>query len=71
MVVLVTSVAGQLGHDVVNELTKQQHKVIGSDRHLLDNIGDQQFVQMDITDSGEVLRQIKIIHPDVIVHCVA
>lgn len=71
MVVLVTGVAGQLGHDVVNELIKQQYKVIGSDRRLLDNIDDHPFLQLDITDSEEVLRQIKKIHPDVIIHCAA
>ncbi|MCI7702930.1 MAG: dTDP-4-dehydrorhamnose reductase, partial [Clostridiales bacterium] len=31
MKVLVTGVCGQLGHDVVNELTKRGHEAIGSD----------------------------------------
>ena len=31
MKVLVTGVAGQLGHDVVNELAKRGHEAIGTD----------------------------------------
>lgn len=60
MKVLVTGVKGQLGFDVVNELTKRNHKAIGVD-----------IEEMDITDLSSVEKVIKEINPDAIVHCAA
>ena len=57
MKVLVTGVAGQLGHDVMNELAKRGYEGIGSDiKEVYSGISDgtavetMPYVQMDITD---------------------
>lgn len=74
MKVFVTGVCGQLGYDVVNELTKRGHEAVGSDMTEkyagVDKI-NAEYVQLDITDKsavGEVLAKIK---PDAVVHCAA
>lgn len=64
MKVFVTGVNGQLGHDVVKELTKRGHSAYGSD------IKDCEY-PMDITCRHEVERIITEIHPDAIIHCAA
>ena len=66
MKVFVTGVAGQLGHDVVNELKKRGHEAVGSD--LLPEPGR---VALDITDAEAVSRAIAEIAPDAVVHCAA
>lgn len=60
MKILVTGVKGQLGHDVVNELTKRGHAAVGVD-----------VEEMDITDSKAVNSIIKNISPDAVIHCAA
>lgn len=60
MKALVTGVKGQLGYDVVNELTKRGHEAIGVD-----------IEEMDITDSESVNRVIAEAAPDVVIHCAA
>ncbi len=60
MKVLVTGVKGQLGHDVVNELTKRGHTTIGVD-----------IEEMDITDENAVDSIIKNASPDAVIHCAA
>jgi len=60
MKVLVTGVAGQLGHDVVNELTKRGHEAIGVD-----------IKEMDITDAESVDRVISEASVDAVIHCAA
>lgn len=60
MKVLVTGVKGQLGHDVVNELTKRNHEAIGVD-----------IEEMDITDYSSVESGIKKTNPDAVIHCAA
>ena len=78
MKIFVTGVGGQLGHDVVNELSKRGYEGIGSDiQPQYSGIADDsavtkaQYVQMDITDSSSVEKTIKEICPDVIIHCAA
>ena len=66
MKVFVTGVAGQLGHDVVNELQKRGHEAVGSD--LLPAEGR---VALDITDGDSVKRAIIDLAPDAVVHCAA
>lgn len=66
MKVFVTGVAGQLGHDVVNELKKRGCEAVGSD--LLPAEG---CVALDITDAEAVQRVIGEIKPDAVVHCAA
>ena len=60
MKVLVTGVNGQLGFDVVNELSKRGHEAIGTD-----------LAEMDITDAGSVRRVIGGVKPDAVIHCAA
>ena len=66
MRVFVTGVAGQLGHDVMNELRKRGHEAVGSD--VLPAEGR---VALDITDAAAVTRVIGEISPDAVVHCAA
>ena len=60
MKVLVTGVNGQLGFDVVNELSKRGHEAIGTD-----------VAEMDITDAESVRRVIGGVKPDAVIHCAA
>lgn len=60
MKVLVTGVKGQLGYDVVNELTKRGHTAIGVD-----------IDEMDITDKQSVQLVIDNNKPDAVIHCAA
>ena len=78
MKVLVTGVAGQLGHDVMNELAKRGYDGIGTD--IADSYSGVQdntavigmpYVRLDITNAESVEKTIKEIKPDVVVHCAA
>ena len=60
MKVLVTGVKGQLGYDVVNELTKRGHTAVGVD-----------IEEMDITNAVSVERVITKADPDCVIHCAA
>lgn len=60
MKVLVTGVKGQLGYDVVHELTKRNHEAVGVD-----------IEDMDITDQNSVTNVIKSTNPDAVIHCAA
>lgn len=78
MKILVTGVAGQLGHDVMNELNKRSYEGIGSDiapvySGISDNteVTAMPYVQMDITDKSCAEAVITEIKPDVVVHCAA
>lgn len=78
MKVLVTGVAGQLGHDVMNELAKRGYEGIGSDiKDTYSGIPDgtavvtMPYVPMDITDKASVEKVLKEVNPDVVVHCAA
>ncbi|MBD9048629.1 MAG: dTDP-4-dehydrorhamnose reductase [Ruminococcus sp.] len=78
MKVLVTGVAGQLGHDVMNELARRGYDGIGSD--IAENYNGAQdgsavtkmpYIQLDITDDSKVKSTISKLKPDVVVHCAA
>lgn len=78
MKVFVTGVAGQLGHDVVNELAARGHDVIGSDlapqyAGIADgtSVTTAPYVPLDITDSGAVLHALSEAKPDAVIHCAA
>ena len=78
MKVLVTGVAGQLGHDVMNELAKQGIEGIGSDiadtyAGIQDGtaVTTMRYVSIDLTDSEAVEARILFEHPDAIIHCAA
>ena len=78
MKVFVTGVAGQLGHDVMNELDRRGYDGIGSDlAQAYQGIADDSpvtrmpYVSLDITNAEQVAQTLKTIHPDVVVHCAA
>lgn len=60
MKVLVTGVKGQLGHDVMDELSKRGIDSIGVD-----------IDEMDITDALSVDKVLKEANPDAVIHCAA
>ncbi len=60
MKILVTGIKGQLGHDVVNELTGRGIEAVGVD-----------IDEMDITDASSVDKVIKEASPDAVIHCAA
>lgn len=60
MKVLVTGVKGQLGYDVVKELTGRKIEAVGVD-----------IEEMDITDAASVDKVIKEAAPDAVIHCAA
>ena len=78
MKVFVTGVAGQLGHDVINELAKRGYEGIGTDiapeySGAADGtaVVSMPYVSLDITDADAVDRVICEMKPDVVVHCAA
>ena len=78
MKIFVTGVAGQLGHDVMNELAKRGYEGIGSDvapeyTGIQDGsaVTKMPYVSLDITDKNAVEQTLEQIHPDVVVHCAA
>ena len=78
MKVLVTGVAGQLGHDVMNELAKRGYEGIGSDiAESYNGIQDgtpvvsMPYVQMDITDKASVEKVLTEVNADAVIHCAA
>ena len=60
MRVLVTGSRGQLGSDVMAELSSRGHEVIGCD-----------LPELDITDGAAVMRLMKEVNPDAVIHCAA
>ena len=72
MKVLVTGVSGQLGFDVVNELSRRNYQVIGSDILENTNINSKvSYVQLDITNKNVVEKVITSEKPDAVIHCAA
>ena len=78
MKVFVTGVAGQLGHDVMNELAARGYEGVGTD--LLPQYSGIQdgsavcsmpYISLDITDAEAVARTVRELQPSVIVHCAA
>ena len=78
MKVFVTGVAGQLGHDVMNELASRGYVGVGTDlAESYSGIQDgtyvtmAEYVSLDITNKEAVMNTIKSVKPDVVVHCAA
>ncbi|MDY2636417.1 MAG: dTDP-4-dehydrorhamnose reductase [Phascolarctobacterium sp.] len=78
MKVLVTGVNGQLGHDVMNELAKRGIEGIGSDlKEKYIGVEDDSavttmpYVSLDIVDDEAVIKVIRGIMPDAVIHCAA
>lgn len=78
MKVFVTGVAGQLGHDVINELAARGHIGVGTDlAPVYSGIADgsavtrASYVSLDITDADAVRKVLTVVRPDAVVHCAA
>ena len=78
MKVFVTGVAGQLGHDVMNELARRGHEGLGSDLHSVYNgiqdgsaVTTMPYISLDITDQAHVMEALGKAEADVVVHCAA
>ena len=70
MKAFVTGVGGQLGYDLMKELTGRGHEVIGADiLPELDN--GMPYVQLDITDAQAVEKTLTEAKPDAVFHCAA
>ena len=76
MKVFVTGVAGQLGHDVMNDLAARGYEGIGTDIAPKYSGADDgtavttmPYVSLDITDRDAVEKTITELKPDVVVHC--
>ena len=75
---LVTGVAGQLGHDVMEQLYSRGFEGVGSDiaptySGITENsvVSKMPYVAMDITDSKQVEEVISLVNPTVVIHCAA
>lgn len=78
MKILVTGVAGQLGHDVVNELVTRGHQPIGTDlaenyAGIADNspVTTAPYYSLDLTKEDDVFRLLSDLKPDAVIHCAA
>ncbi len=78
MKVFVTGVNGQLGHDVINELSERGISCVGSDitpdyAGINDNsaVTSTAYVMMDITDAMQVQKVLNSVKPDAMIHCAA
>lgn len=78
MKVFVTGVGGQLGHDVMNELSARGYEGVGSDlapeySGIADGsaVTKMPYVSLDITDAQAVQAVIARVQPDAVVHCAA
>ena len=72
MKVFVTGVGGQLGYDVMNELSARGYECYGSDILPKEKITlPYNYVQLDITKQEDVEKVIGQLAPDAVVHCAA
>lgn len=78
MKVFVTGVGGQLGHDIVNELSARGIQAVGSDiaprySGVQDGsaVCSAPYVQLDITDAASVESILLQEKPDAVIHCAA
>ncbi len=84
MKIFVTGVAGQLGHDVINELMKRNAKGNGSFSCIGSDLAPEYsgaqdgtavtttpYVSLDITDEAAVEKALTDAAPDVVIHCAA
>ena len=78
MKIFVTGVAGQLGHDVMNELAARGMQGVGSDLAPsyagIDDgsaVANMPYVSLDITDEAAVASALAQVRPDAVIHCAA
>lgn len=74
----VTGVNGQLGYDVMNEISKRGYTAVGSDiseryNGVADNspVTKMPYVSLDITNKDAVAKSISKFKPDAVIHCAA
>lgn len=65
----VTGVGGQLGFDVMKELSRRGYEAIGSD--IFESLDFEDYVSLDITDAAAVRKTLLDIKPDAVIHCAA
>ncbi len=68
MMVFVTGIGGQLGYDVMNELSRRGIDCVGSD--IIERFDDK-YLQLDITNKSAVEKALSEIKPDAVIHCAA
>lgn len=68
MKAFVTGVCGQLGYDVIRELSKRGFDYIGSD---IIEKEENRYIQLDITDRVAVDKAVTEANPDIVIHCAA
>ena len=75
MKVVVSGVAGQLGYDIINELSKRDIDCVGIDILALEDItykaNFSNYYKCDITNKNQVVSLIDAIKPNAIIHCAA
>lgn len=78
MKILVTGVAGQLGHDIMNEIARRGLSGIGSDlAPVYNGIDDgssvvtMKYLPIDITNEDQVRARVIFELPDAVIHCAA
>ena len=75
MRVFVTGVNGQLGHDVMEELSRRGVESVGSGSSELyrgmEDIAELPYAAMDITDAARVSEVVGDLRPDAVIHCAA
>lgn len=78
MKIFVTGVGGQLGHDVMNEMSKRGIEGVGSDvAPQYSGVQDgtavckMPYVSLDITDAEAVRKVLTQVQPDAVIHCAA
>ena len=67
MRILVTGAGGQLGYDIMRELSRRGHEVIGTEV----SAKDASLVRMDITDRDQVMAVMGQTRPEAVIHCAA
>ena len=69
MKVFVTGVGGQLGYNIMNQLTDRGYDAVGSD--ILETTQFDNYIQLDITSEEAVKKAISEVKPDAVIHCAA
>ena len=67
MRILVTGAGGQRGYDIMKELSRRGHEVIGTEV----SVQEDSLVRMDITDREQVMAVVGQTRPEAVIHCAA
>ncbi len=70
---MVTGVCGQLGYDVIRELTDRGLEAVGTDvlSEAVDLPDGVPYLQLDITDPDAVRAAMRTLRPNAVIHCAA